>query len=120
MNNEIGIFQVPASITKISTMAHSLRLVIDTQENLNDDSKARLFEQYNKLGWFTFSVHQIEAENLIDLPQLKSDAKKTQSQRLRAIIFLLWQKDPHGYESFENYYNWYMDKLIDKLKEKLD
>lgn len=114
-----AIFQVPAAITKISTMSHSLRLMVDTQENLSDEHKARLFELHNKLGWFTFSVHQIEAENLVDLPQLKTDATKTPSQRMRAVLFLLWSKDPQGHEIFDHYYEWYMEKIIETLKGRL-
>lgn len=115
----MNVFQVPAAITKISTMSHSLRLVVDTQENLTDDAKARLFEMHNKLGWFTFSVHQIEAESLVDLPPLKTDSTKTPSQRLRSVIYRLWEQDNHGHDVFDNFYIWYMEKLIEMIRGKL-
>jgi hypothetical protein len=112
-------FQVPGAIVKISTLAHSLRLVLDTQENLSDEAKARLFELHNKLGWFTFNVHQIEAESLVDLPELKTDSNKTPSQRLRAVLYLNWKQDAAGFKDFDSYYVSYMEKIITHLKEKL-
>lgn len=113
------IFQVPACIEKISTMQRCLRLVVDTQENINDDAKARLMSLHNKIGWFTFSVRQVEAEDLLNLPEIKTDSTKTPSQRLRGVLFRLWEQDKNGYDTFETYYINYMEKIIEKLKEKL-
>ena len=53
----IKIFQVPATIEKIETMGHGLRLMIDTQETVTADDAHRLFAMLNKFGWFTFNVH---------------------------------------------------------------
>jgi len=112
-------FQVPGAITKIQTLARGLRIIIDTQELLTARDMKTLFDLYNKLGWLSFNVHQIEAEQIVDLPPIKTDATKTPSQRLRGVIFRLWEQDNNGHESFENFYNWYMEKLIEKLKERL-
>ncbi len=113
------IFQIPGYISKISTMSDSLRLQVDTQEGLNAESMTRLMNLYNKLGWFTFNVHQIEAEDIVNLPELKSDSRKTPAQRLRAVLYLMWKQDNCNYEDFNLYYEFYMEKLIDRLKEKL-
>lgn len=113
------IFQVPGSITRVSTMANCIRIIVDTQENLNPDSMTKLMNLYNKLGWFTFNVHQIESEDIINLPELKQDDRKSPSQRLRAVLFRMWEQDPYGYEDFNLYYQFYMEKLIDRLKDKL-
>jgi len=114
------IFQVPAVITKISTMSNSLRLHVDTQETLSADSMSRLLNLYNQLGYFVMAVEQVQAEDLIDLPKIKKIDKKSQSQKIRDVIWLMWQKDDNGYEEFNDYYNWYTDLIIEKLKEKLD
>lgn len=44
---------------------------------------------------------------------------KTQSQRIRFILYRLWQKNSEGLE-FEVYYKQKTDKYIEFLKKKLD
>jgi len=114
------IFQVPAVITKISTMSKWLRLTVDTQEVVQADKLEKLFSLNEKLGWFTFSSHQIEPEDIIELPPLKVDSQKTPSERMRAVIFRLWEQDNNGYDDFNLFYRYYMVKIIDKLKERLN
>jgi len=46
-------------------------------------------------------------------------ASKTQSQRLRAVIFRLWEKDNRGRDS-EEFYKWYMESIISVLKRQLE
>ena len=114
------IFQIPAVITKITTMSKWLRLTVDTQEVVKADQLEKLFSINEKLGWFTFSSHQIEPDDIIELPAIKIDSKKSPSDRMRAVLFRLWEKDKNGYEDFNLYYQFYMEKLIEKLKGKLN
>lgn len=120
MDNQI--FQVPATISKIETMMHGLKLRIDTQENISPEAMKRLFELRDKLGWFTFNVHQIDPEDIIDLPPLKKIEKneKTPSERLRAVIYRLWEKDKRGHDSADDHYRFMMEGLINYYKEKLN
>ena len=118
MNKEI--FQVPAVITKISTMSKWLRLTVDTQEIVNPDNLHTLFTLNEKVGYFTFSSHQIEPDDILDLPPIKVESKKTPSERLRGVIFRLWEKDNNGYDDFNLFYQFYMEKLIERLKERLN
>lgn len=113
------IFQVGATISKIETMANGLKIRVDTQENLSPDAMKRLMELYNKVGWFTFNVHQIEADDIIDLPPLKKREDKTPSQRLRYVFYRMWQQNDEGFKDSESHYNYMMERLIDFYKEKL-
>ena len=114
------IFQVPATITQIKTMSQWLRLNIDTQETLKVEQMQHLFDMYNKLGWMSFAVRQIEVEDVIELPPLKSYKHKSPSRRLRDVLFLNWQKDPAGYDDFEGYYEYIIERLIETWKQRLD
>jgi len=114
------LFQVPAIITKITTMSKWLRMTVDTQEVVNPDYLQKLFSMNEKLGWFNFSSHFIEPEDIVDLPPIKVDSKKTPSERLRAVLFRLWEQDNMNYDDFNLYYQYYMGRLIDNLKEKLN
>jgi len=45
---------------------------------------------------------------------------KTPSQRLRAVLFLLWEQDKKGFISAEAYYDDLMERIINHYKTKLD
>jgi len=111
--------QVQAYLTGMKTMAHSWRIAFDTMENIPPERIAYFMERVNKLGWLTFSVHQIEATDILDLPEIKTDDRKTPSQRLRATLFRNWEQNNEGIETFEVYYSAKMEKLINHFKEKL-
>ena len=121
-------FKAPATVTKIMTMAdNSLRLQVDCQEMTSDD-EAIVLSARNKYGWFAFreGEEELPDEDLPDIPLPKVDKeRKSQSQRMRAVIYLLWEqggkKDLHGSLcDSETYYNQYTERLIEKIKEKLD
>ena len=60
-----------------------------------------------------------------DEPQLEeykidSDLEqKSQSQRMRNVLFILWKQNPKGIE-FQDFYKEQMEKLIEFLKSKID
>lgn len=116
------IFQVPSAIENIKTMSkNTLRLQVDTQEVLSPEAMKRIFEMHKKLGWFLFAERQIQPEDLIKLPELKpTDEIKTPSQRLRAIIFRMWEQNNEGFKDSESHYRFWMEKISDWLKEKLN
>lgn len=113
------IFQVPATVEKITTMSSAIRIVFDTQDNLSADALNRIFQWRNKLGWLLFLIRQAEAEDVIDLPVIKTEDKRTPSMRMRAVLFRLWEQDAKGYKDFNLYYDYHMNLMIEKLKEKL-
>lgn len=57
----------------------------------------------------TVEDYQIDA----DLEQ------KSQSQRMRSVLFILWKQNPKGKE-FSDFYKEQMEKLIEFLKSKID
>ena len=114
------IFQVPSVISKISTMSNGLRLSIDTQDVLSGDAMERLFKLYNKIGWFTFNVHQIEAEDIVDLPEIVTRDRKSKSQKLREVLYRFWESNSHGFDDFQGFYDFWMDSAIQRVKDKLE
>lgn len=115
------ILQLPAQITKITTMAHkSLRLTVDSQENLTDEQAQKVMAAHEKVGWFCFaSEAPLRPENLVDLPPLVWEKdQKSPSQRLRAVMFLYWQQHKPS-EDFDTWYVSQLNKLIEAWKEKL-
>lgn len=56
------------------------------------------------------------------MDEVTTDLKhiKSHSQRLRAVLFLNWQQNNKGYESFDGYYVNQMETMIEHFKGKLE
>ena len=114
------LFQVPATVTKLMTMAQgSMRIIADTQEGLTDEMKGKLASLHEKFGWLTFSVEKrIAPEAIANLDPIEEDNGKSPAQRLRNCLFVLWeQRGKVG--TFEEFYRSTMEKFTDNIKEKL-
>ena len=81
---------------------------------------------HSSLGAYGFLVFKKEAPLSKEEMQLIADVdlpdqeKKTQSQRLRNVLFLLFKKDPQGFRTFDEFYKYRTEKIIDALKKQLD
>lgn len=117
---EKQILKVPAEISRVQTMSDGgLRLFVDTQE-VGPEDKGLIMGLHKKLGWFLFAETQIAEEETLNLPEIKLEqGQKTESQRMRAVLFLVWQKK--GKQGmFDDFYKKWMNGSIEKLKELLD
>lgn len=95
-------------LSKIQSMADGWwKLTIETPE-LSTEQAVMLMKA--KQDWITdFKV-----------PTTSEDEPKTKSQRLRAVIFRLWEQEYKAtYPEFEVFYNSYLDKMINNVKDKL-
>lgn len=114
--------QIPSTITKITTMSNRmLRVQIDTQENLTDKDISSLMTKVEKYGWFCFLEDKnISEEDVLKLPPLPKlpENIKSPSQRQRAVLYRLWEQNGKKGD-FELFYNRYMERSINAIKEKL-
>jgi hypothetical protein len=96
----------------------SVKLEFDTREFGGEDATI-LMEQRQKEGWLLFSPNEIE---VADIPDEKADSmtgQKTQAQRLRGVIYKIYEK--RGKQGdFEGFYRAYMERLIEREKSNLD
>jgi len=103
-------------ITSVRSRADgSLGLSLVTPE-LSVEEKVEFMSLHNLLCNALFKPEGAKVEDLITVD--KAAGSKTPSQRLRAVLYVLWeQKGKKGL--FEQYYNEKMDTLIDLIKKKL-
>jgi hypothetical protein len=115
------MLKVPSQITKVSTMRDgALRLQVDTQE-LQPQDKAELMSLHQVAGWFVFSESGIQEADIPTDP-VELD-QKTPSQRLRAILYVYWQKldgEHNKVAPFDVWYATQMERLIEHYKQKID
>lgn len=64
----------------------------------------------------TISQNEIDQVDKLD-PEFEG---KTQSQRIRAVLFKLFQQEPEGFKDFDMYYRNKTEKYIEHLKTKLN
>lgn len=98
----------------------SVKLEFDTRE-LSGVDIAVLADYRQKEGWLLFAANEHDLKET-DIPDEKADSmtgQKTQAQRLRGVIFRLWEQNGKKGDS-ENYYRSVMEGLIEQLKEKLE
>lgn len=110
------MFRVPAIIHKVATMVDGgLSLTVHTQE-MEGESEVELFKLRKKTGWFLFAENPDDLQ-VDDLEPVEVD-EKTPSQRLRSVLYVYW-KAKGSKKTFNSFYNDYMEKLIETLKERV-
>jgi hypothetical protein len=108
-------FTCAVIISGVSTKVDGGLCLRLTTPELDPQEKAAVFELQNcELKMLL----QQEGENETKFTEVKGQFDtKTPSQRLRAVLYVLW-KGVDGTGDFEMFYRRRMDSIIDKIKEK--
>ena len=99
----------------------TLKISFETQE-LTPEMMANIHYSLNKFGFVAFAPNALATQEMEEIDKLKveySDTGKPPSQRLRAVLFLLWKQDPEGYKTSNDHYISKMETLIEHFKGKL-
>ena len=114
---------IPAQLESFRSLKdRTLKLVFETGE-ITPEQAAGINEALQKFGYVAFKdnpFRQQEKELLQNLESDYDDGKKSDSQRLRAVLYRLWEKNPEGYEDFNLYKKFKMEKIINHYKKLLD
>lgn len=114
--------QLPVLITSLSTKVDgSIKIAMETRE-LQGHEAAKMFELRGREAWVLIAPQAFEDD--VSLPKERADpavGTKTPSQRLRAVIFRLWeQQGSKSGVDFESYYRLKLESIIDQFKERLE
>lgn len=122
---EQELLLIPCAIESVATRRDkTLKVVIGTQE-LSPKVAAELFNQWTAgVGIMAFKGESFtfDDKQLIDSIKIDSDEfnNKTPSQRLRATLFVLFEKNNDGYKDFNSYYISMMEKFCNMVKKRID
>lgn len=110
----------PGIIEKIATRVDkTVCVTLGSQEITNDDA-GRLFQMrgaYCKILLSDDNITTLEEEMMV-ATSVTGTKKKTQSARLRAVLFVMHEQS--GLQiSFDDFYNTEMSRIIDHYKTKL-
>jgi hypothetical protein len=111
---------IPVTVGSIRSLKDgSVSVTVETQE-LSPGKAGELFALRNKMCYAYFSAKQIDnnERQLIDSldPEIKG---KTPGQRLRAVMYRLWEQQPEGYADSESFYKAKMENIINTYKSNL-
>lgn len=104
-----------------SRVDRSWKIILGTQE-LTPTELGLIGSMQNKVCFVAINPDPFTTEQKEMIENTKaelSETGKSQSQRLRGVLFVNWQNDNLGYENFHDYYISQMDKIINHFKTKL-
>ncbi len=113
---------LPVVVESINSLKDgSVSIKISTQE-LTPSKAGQVFELRNKLCAAYFSTKEtISQKELAQVDALQPEMQgKTPSQRLRGVLYRLWEQEPEGYKDFAMYYQVKLEKIITHYKNELE
>lgn len=98
----------------------TLAITFGTQEMPPSDT-GELTAMNQEFVWIAVKKDQFTAAeiNAIEKADLDFPERKSQSQRIRAVLYKWWEQDNNGM-TFDAFYRYYTDKYIDHIKNKLE
>ena len=99
---------------------HTVKIVLGTQE-LSPSKAGEIFQLMNKLATCYFSEKTISTAEINQVDKIDPDLDgKTQSQRIRNVLYVLWEQKPEGFKDFDSFYRNKTEKIIEHYKNQLD
>ena len=115
-------FQIPAILDSFRSMTdRGIKVTFSTGE-LSPEQVANIQYSFQKVGYLAFSPDPFATHELEEIDKLKvefNDTGKPPSQRLRAVLFKMYEQNPEGYKTFQDFYFAKMEILIEHYKGKL-
>ena len=121
MSNKIFL---PVIIEGINTRAdRTLKITLGTQE-LTPAEAGQLFNMHQSAAYVMikeemFNNAEKELIDKIQADQIEYQSK-TPSQRLRGVMYKMFEQDPQSFADFTRYYEYQMERLISHFKSKLE
>ena len=99
----------------------TLKITFETSEP-SPENLTSIAALIGKFGYLAFKEDAFKSDEIDVLKGLESDYEdtgKTPSQRLKAVLYLNWKYSNQGYEDFNLYYEFQMNKMLEHWKKKL-
>lgn len=111
-----------AQIERVSTRKDRTVSVTLGSQELTPGKAGELLAFANQIVCVYISPKETMTQKEIDqVDQLDPEfGGKTQSQRLRGVLFVMWEKRPEGYKDFDSFYKHHTEVIIEHLKKKID
>lgn len=112
------MLKLPAYMVGFSSRSDGSAGIRFATQEISATEFSVLKQNLNEFGWLLFTTGVIKESDIPQEDPLEDD-QKSPSKRLKAVLFLLWKKTGEK-DDFTAYYRRQMEKMIEKVKEKLD
>ncbi len=115
---------LPATLENLRTLKDgSLKIQFETLELTPQDTLG-LLENMNQFGYLAFKKEPFNEKERKVIEELEtnfndSSQQKSSSQRLRAILYVMYKNDNEGFDSSVKHYEHHLSRVIDHFKTKL-
>ena len=97
----------------------SIKIVLSTQE-ISPNYAGQIFGLNGALAIAYISQKEVSNKEVEMVDKLDTElGGKTQSQRIRNVLYKLYEQDKEGFNSFDQYYHAKTEKYIDHLKNQI-
>ena len=113
---------IPAIIENLTTRKDKTWKITAGTNELSPEQAAEIVKLNQEFCFLAIKKDPFKSRDLEIISGLESELEfneKPPSQRLRAVFYRLWETDKQGYEDFELFYRWQMNKVIEHFKSKL-
>jgi hypothetical protein len=115
---------LPVIVEGIGTRAdRTLKITLGTQE-LTPAEAGQLFSLHQSAAYVMIKEELFNSEERQLLDKIQADQTeyngKTPSQRLRGVLYRVFETDPQSFSDFPRYYEYQMERLITHFKNKID
>jgi hypothetical protein len=122
MSENVKLVTFPMEVLEVKaprSMKNCLEIKLETQE-MNNEELAVLFSFKGRVAYAVFSEVNL-APDEIDIPDSRPEFKgdKTQSQRLRGVLYVLWEKTEKNAKTFNDFYTSKLEMMIEHFKAKI-
>lgn len=109
-----------AIIENVSTRKdRTVKMTIGTQE-LSPNKAGEVFGLHGKLAVVYISAKEIPQREIDQVDKIDPElAGKSQSQRLRNVLFVLFEQSHEGFKDFQSYYISKTERIIEDLKNQI-
>ena len=116
---------IPAIIEGVATRRdRTIKVTLGTNE-LTPEQASELYKFSNDIVYCALKKDNFASSEKEILEGLKADddlsfGTKTQSQRIRAVLYKNWEQKPQGFKQFKDYYEHQTEQIISYYKNKLE
>jgi hypothetical protein len=117
------MFITPAIIENIASRKDKTwKIIIGTNE-LAPEAFTEISKLVNNFCFVAFKVDEFKTEEKNILENLDTDfedIKKSQSQRIRSVLYILFKQNNKGFETFDSFYRHKTETIIEHFKSKIE
>jgi len=114
---------IPSILSTFTSLKDkTLKLVFETNE-VTPEQMTNIAKNLQQFGYLAFkkeAFKQSDKDALESLDTKYGGKGKSNSQRLRSVLYVMFEQNDKGFKNFNEYYDSEMNKIIEHYKNKLD